>query len=85
MRELQVLGNGHLRLDFVDWKEFFEAEMAEQLRHQLKSIIEQGLEAERDYYLQLNYYEHAPRCRLACCCACARVSTVDSKAIRNLS
>jgi hypothetical protein len=34
MRELQVLGNGHLRLDFVDWKEFFEAEMAEQLRSQ---------------------------------------------------
>ena len=64
MRELQVLGNGHLRLDFADWKEFFETEMAEQLRSQLKSMIEQALEAERDYYLQLNYYEHAPRCRL---------------------
>ncbi len=64
MRELEVLGNGHLRLDFADWKEFFETEMAEQLRSQLKSMIEQALEAERDYYLQLNYYEHAPRCRL---------------------
>src|SRR5260370_29562398 len=64
MRELQVLGDGHLRLDFADWKEFFETEMAEQLRSQLKSMIEQALEAERDYYLQLNYYEHAPKCRL---------------------
>jgi len=64
MRELQVLGDGHLKLDFADWKEFFETEMAEQLRHQLKNMIEQALEAERDYYLQLNYYEHAPRCRL---------------------
>src|SRR5260370_426270 len=53
MRELQVLGNGHLRLDFADWKEFFEAEMAEQLRSQLKSMIEHALEAERDYYLYL--------------------------------
>ncbi len=24
MRELQVLGNGHLKLDFAEWKEFFE-------------------------------------------------------------
>src|SRR5260370_3712957 len=64
MRELQVLGDGHLRLDFADWKEFFETEMAEQLRSQLKSMIEQALEDERDYYLQLNYYEHAPKCRL---------------------
>ena len=24
MRELEVLGNGHLRLDFAEWKEFFE-------------------------------------------------------------
>src|SRR5260370_40432182 len=65
MRELQVLGDGHLSLDFADWKEFFETEMADQLRSQLKSMIEQALEAERDYYLQLNYYEHAPTCRLA--------------------
>ena len=51
MRELQVLGNGHLELDFADWKEFFETEMVEQLRSQLKAMIEQALEAERDYYL----------------------------------
>src|ERR1700676_3324518 len=64
MRELQVLGNGHLKLDFAGWKEFFETEMAERLRTQLKALIEQALEAERDYHLQLNYYEHAPQCRL---------------------
>jgi hypothetical protein len=64
VRELQVLGNGHLKLDFADWKEFFETEMVEQLRSQLKALIEQALEAERDYYLQLNYCEHAPKCRL---------------------
>src|SRR5258708_851210 len=64
MRELQVVGDGYVRLGFGEWKEFFETEMAEQLRSQLKSMIEQALEAERDYYLQLNYYEHAPKCRL---------------------
>ena len=64
MRELQVLDNGHLRLDFADWKEFFETETGEQLGSQLKALIEQALIAERDYYLQLNYYEHAPKCRL---------------------
>jgi transposase-like protein len=64
VRELEVLSSGHLKLDFADWKEFFETEMAEQLRSQLKALIEQALEAERDYYLQLNYYEHAPLCRL---------------------
>ena len=26
MRELRVLGNGHLKLDFAEWKEFFEIE-----------------------------------------------------------
>ncbi len=64
MRELEVLGNGHLKLDFAECKEFFETEMAEQLRSQLKALIEQALEAERDYHLQLNYYEHAPQSRL---------------------
>ena len=64
MRELEVLGSGHLKLDFADWKEFFETEMAEQVCSQLKALVEQALEAERDYYLQLNYYEHAAQPRL---------------------
>src|SRR5260370_9357178 len=64
MRELEVLGNGHLKLDLVDWKEFFEEELVERVRSQLKALIEKALEAERDHYLQLEPYEHAPRCRL---------------------
>ena len=40
MRELEVLGSGHLKLDFADWKEFFETEMAEQLRSQLRNIAD---------------------------------------------
>src|ERR1700688_949829 len=64
MRELQVLGNGHLKLDFAEWKEFFEEDLVERVRSQLQALIEQALVAERDYYLQLNYYEHAPQPRL---------------------
>src|SRR5260370_9858641 len=64
MRELEVLGNGHLKLDLVDWTEFFEEELVERVRSQLKELIEKALEAERDHYLQLEPYEHAPRCRL---------------------
>jgi putative transposase len=64
MRELEVLGNGHLKLNFTDWKEFFEQELEEQVRGQLKALIEKALEAERDYHLQLEYYEHAPEFRL---------------------
>jgi hypothetical protein len=30
VRELEVLGSGHLVLDFADWKEFFEREMTGQ-------------------------------------------------------
>jgi len=64
MRELQVLGNGHLKLDFADWKEFFENEMTEHVRSQLKRLLEQALVAERDRYLDLDYYEHDPEFRL---------------------
>ena len=42
MRELEVLGSGHLRLDFADWKEFFEAEMAEQLRGPSNAVPARG-------------------------------------------
>ncbi len=63
MRELEVLGDGHLKLDFADWKEFFETEMTELVRGQLKRLIEQALLAERDRYLDLGYYEHDPQFR----------------------
>jgi putative transposase len=64
MRELEVLGDGHLKLDFADWKDFFEQELEEQVRAQLKDWIEKALESERDRYLQLGYYEHDPEFRL---------------------
>ena len=32
MREMEVLGNGHLKLDFADWKDVFETVMAKQMR-----------------------------------------------------
>ncbi len=63
MRELEVLGDGHLKLDFADWKEFFDTEMAELVRGQLKRLIEQALLAERDRYLDLAVYEHDPEFR----------------------
>ena len=61
MRELEVLGNGHLKLDFADWKEFFETEMTEQVRRPLKHLLELALLAERDGYLDLGYYKHDPQ------------------------
>lgn len=64
MRELQVLGNGHLKLDFAECKDFFQQELTEMVRWQLKRMIEQALLLEQDRYLQLGYYEHAPVNRL---------------------
>jgi putative transposase len=64
MRELEVLGDGHLKLDFAEWKDFFQQELTEMVRGQLKRLIEQALLAEQDRYLQLGYYEHAPVSRL---------------------
>jgi len=32
MRELEVLGNGHLKLDFADCKDFFEQDLTEMVR-----------------------------------------------------
>src|SRR5690242_21946249 len=64
MRELKVLGDGHLKLDFAELQDFFEQDWAEMARSQLKAIIEQALLAECDRYLELGYYEHAPLSRL---------------------
>ena len=64
MRELEVLSDGHLKLDFAEWKDFFQQELAEMVRGQLQRLIEQALVAEQDRYLQLGYYEHAPVNRL---------------------
>jgi putative transposase len=64
MRELEVLCDGHLKLDFADWKEFFEQDLVEHVRSALKRLIEQVLLAEQDRYLDLGRYEHAPTTRL---------------------
>jgi putative transposase len=63
MRELEVLGNGHLKLDPADSQEFFEQDLVEHVRSAVKRLIEQALLAERDRYLELGYYEHAPTTR----------------------
>ena len=63
MRDLEVLSDGHLKMKFSEWKDFFEQELVEQVRAQLKALIEKALEAERDYYLQFGFYEHAPQFR----------------------
>ena len=63
MPELELLGNGHLKLDYHEWKDFFEQEWDEWVRSQVKRLIEQALEVERDYHLQLGYYEHDPEFR----------------------
>jgi transposase-like protein len=64
MRELEVLGNGHLKLNRSECKEFFTQELAEVVRWQLKRLIEEALLVERDRYLNLGVYEHAPLTRL---------------------
>ena len=64
MRELEVLGNGHLKLDFADCQEFFEQDLTDMVRSATKRLIEQALLAERDRYLDLGYYERAPAARI---------------------
>lgn len=63
MRELKVLGDGHLKLDLAERQEFFEQDLTEMVRGQLKALLERALEAERDGYLELGYYEHDPEFR----------------------
>jgi putative transposase len=63
MPELKVLDNGHLKLDYQEWKDFFEQEWDQWVRSQVKRLIEQALEVERDYQMQLGYYEHDPEFR----------------------
>lgn len=63
MRELEVRRDGHLKLQLSECKDFLEQDLAEMARAQLKLLMEQALLAERDRYLQLGYYEHAPLSR----------------------
>ena len=63
MRELEVLRNGHLKLDLAECKGLLQQDLAEMARAQLKRLIEQALLAERDRHMDLGYYEHAPLAR----------------------
>jgi putative transposase len=60
MRELQVLGDGHLKLDWAERQDFFESELLEKVRAELKRMLEAALLAECDRYVRLGRYEHAP-------------------------
>jgi putative transposase len=56
MRELEVLGEGHLKLDWQERKAFFEEELDETVRGQVKQMLEAALEAERTARLAVGRY-----------------------------
>jgi len=56
MRELEVLDNGHLKLDWEERKAFFEEELEEQVRSGVKQMLEQALEAERTTRMAVGRY-----------------------------
>jgi Quinohemoprotein amine dehydrogenase, alpha subunit domain III len=47
MRELEVLDDGHLKLDFADCQEFFEEDLTDMVRSATKRLIEQALLADQ--------------------------------------
>ncbi len=56
MRELQVLDGGHLKLSREERKAFFEEELGEQVRGEVKRLLEEALEAERTDWLGAGRY-----------------------------
>ena len=56
MRELEVLDQGHLKLSWEERKEFFEEELGEQVRGEVKRLLEEALEAERTDWLGVGRY-----------------------------
>jgi putative transposase len=56
MRELEVLDGGHLKLCWGERKAFFEEELGEQVRGQVKRLLEEALEAERTDWLGVGRY-----------------------------
>jgi len=56
MRELEVLDGGHLKLSRKERKEFFEEELGEQVRSEVKRLLEEALEAERTDWLGVVRY-----------------------------
>ncbi len=45
MRELEVLDEGHLKLSWEDRKEFIQEELIEQVRGEVKRLLEEASEA----------------------------------------
>ena len=43
MRELKVLNGGHLKLSWSERKAFFEEELGEQVRSEVKRLLEEAL------------------------------------------
>ena len=56
MRELEVLDQGHLKLTWEERKEFFEEELGEHVRSEVKRLLEEALEAERTDWLGVGRY-----------------------------
>src|SRR5437870_10717623 len=56
MRELEVLDGGHLKLCWEERKAFFEEELSEQVRGEVKRLLEEALEAERTDWLGVGRY-----------------------------
>ncbi len=56
MRELEVLDGGHLKLCWDERKAFFEEELGEQVRGEVKRLLEEALEAERTDWLGVGRY-----------------------------
>ena len=56
MRELKVLNGGHLNLSWNERKGFFEEELGEQVRSEVKRLLEEALEAERTDWLGVGRY-----------------------------
>ncbi len=56
MRELEVLSNGHLKLEEEERKAFFEEELDEQVRSGVKRLLEEALESERTERLAVGRY-----------------------------
>jgi len=63
MRELEVLGNGHLKLDWEERRAFFEEELEERVRSGVKQMLEQALEtvAQLHRLLATSFNEDASR------------------------
>ena len=56
MRELKVLDQGHFKLSWEERKEFFEEELGEHVRSEVKRLLEEALEAERTDWLGVGRY-----------------------------